>query len=71
MQRKGRPPRKTLSIRVEPDQLEKLAAIIEELEKDFPSVRVSTSDAARFALQVGIGELERRRREARAGRKKP
>jgi hypothetical protein len=64
-------PRPPLSIRVDPDVLTRLERILERMRGEFPTFRLSLSDAARMALLEGLLVLEGRakgRKKQRSGR---
>jgi hypothetical protein len=64
-------PRPPLSIRVDPDVLERLERILESMRGELPTFRLSISDAARMALLEGLLVLEARAKGRRKRRGKP
>ena len=65
MVRRGTPPRRPLSIRVDADLMARLEKVSEELGSSLPSFRLSLSDGARLALLEGVAVIERRIRRRR------
>lgn len=59
----------TLSLRIDPDALARLHALVGHLSRRYPTFRMSVSDAARLALDEGLAALERRLLRATRGKR--
>jgi hypothetical protein len=53
-------PRLTLSLRVEPETMQRLHRLVAHLSRRYPTFRMSNSDAARVALEEGLTSLEKK-----------
>jgi hypothetical protein len=61
--------RVTISLRIDPETLARIRALVGHLAKRYPTFKMSVSDAARLALDEGLATLERRLFRSARGRR--